>query len=162
MHIKNQKDFAAGLSFVAIGIAFAIGATEHTLRNGAHMGPGYFPLMMGIILAILGVLIAANAFGSDEEPVQKFGPVAWRPLFFIIAANVLFGALLGGVPALNIPSMGLIVAIFALTFVAMLGGRHFSLKSALVLSTILAAGSYLVFVYALSLTIQVWPAFITQ
>ena len=54
MKIKSQKDFFSGLMFTIVGAAFALGATTYTVGTGARMGPGYFPLMLGILLAILG------------------------------------------------------------------------------------------------------------
>ena len=52
MNIKSQKDFFSGLMFLVIGGAFALGATSYTLGTSARMGPGYFPMMLGVIMAI--------------------------------------------------------------------------------------------------------------
>ena len=54
MNIKSQKDFFSGLMFMGVGVAFAWGASSYTIGNGARMGPGYFPLALGVLLAILG------------------------------------------------------------------------------------------------------------
>ena len=90
------------------------------------------------------------------------GEIAWRPLVCILGANLLFGALLGGLPSIGFPSFGLVVAIFALTGVALLAdAASFNLRRMLVLSSILAAGSYGVFIGLLNLQLPVWPAFIT-
>src|SRR5512140_3156356 len=96
MKIKSQKDFYSGLMFMAVGLAFAWGATTYTIGEGARMGAGYFPLMLGLLLAALGafILFAAGVVGrEDGEPI---GAWVWRPRRFIIAANLLFGVLLGG------------------------------------------------------------------
>jgi hypothetical protein len=160
MAIKSQKDLCAGLIFTVTGAAFALGAREYEVGSAARMGAGYFPLMLGLILALLGLLITLQAVGGRREASGDIGPIAWKPLVFVIGANLLFGLLLGGLPGIGLPPMGLIVAIYGLTCAAMLAGQHFTLKSALVLGTVLAAGSYLVFVRLLGLTFQVWPAFI--
>jgi hypothetical protein len=160
MRIKSQKDFFAGLMFTAIGGAFAIGATTYTIGEGARMGPGYFPLMLGILLSILGLLIVMEALMVETEDGEKVGPWAWRPLGFIIGANILFGILLGGLPSIGLPPMGLIVAIFGLTFVAALAGDEFKAREVAVLATVLAVGSYLAFVLLLRLQFPVWPTFI--
>ena len=160
MRIKSQKDFWSGLMFMAIGIAFAWGATNYTIGDGARMGPGYFPLMLGILLAAIGVFTVFESLVVETEDGEPVGSIAWKPLFFIIASNVTFGILLGGLPRIGIPSMGLIVAIYVLTFVAALAGEEFKLKEVLVLATILAVISYLAFVVLLSLQFQVWPSFI--
>jgi hypothetical protein len=62
---------------------------------------------------------------------DKIGKWAWKPLFFILAANFTFGILLGGLPSIGIPAMGLIVGIYALTFIASLAGNEFNAKGCL-------------------------------
>ncbi len=42
---------------MVIGLAFAIGATNYTVGTGARMGPGYFPLILGVLMSILGTAI---------------------------------------------------------------------------------------------------------
>ena len=41
---------------------------------------------------------------------------------FIILANLVFGALIGGLPSIHLPPMGLVAAIYALTLVCLPGG----------------------------------------
>ncbi|MBA2962503.1 MULTISPECIES: tripartite tricarboxylate transporter TctB family protein [Ramlibacter] len=161
MKIKSQKDFVAGLMFTAVGIAFAWGATNYTVGNGARMGPGYFPLMLGILLAALGAIITFTALVVETENGDRIGSLAWKPLGFIIGSNILFGILLAGLPKLGVPAFGLIVAIYGLTFVAALAGDEFKAKEVAILATVLAIGSYLAFVVLLKLQFPVWPSFIT-
>ena len=160
MNIKSQKDFFSGLVFVIVGVAYAMGATNYKLGDGARMGPGYFPLLLGVLLAILGVVVMFKAMVVQTMDGDKIGKFAWRPLFFIIAANLSFGILLGGLPSIKFPSFGLIVAIYALVPIAALAGDEFKLKEVLVLATILAALSYFAFIYALKLQFPVWPSFL--
>jgi Tripartite tricarboxylate transporter TctB family len=161
MNIKSQKDFFSGLMFMAVGIAFAWGATTYKVGDGARMGPGYFPLMLGVLLAILGAVITFKAMVVETEGGDRIGAWAWKPLFFIITANLIFGVLLGGLPSFKIPAMGLIVGIYALTFIAAMAGEEFKFKEVLVLATVLAIISYLAFIVLLKLQFPVWPAFIT-
>lgn len=161
MRIKSQKDFWSGLMFMAVGIAFAWGATNYTIGEGARMGPGYFPLMLGVLLTALGGFIIFESMVVETEDGEPVGKWAWKPLGFVIGANLLFGVLLGGLPSIGIPAMGLIVAIFGLTFVAALAGDEFKVKEVLILAIVLAIGSYLAFIVLLNLQFQVWPTFIT-
>ena len=160
MKIKSQKDFYSGLMFMGTGIAFAWGATTYTIGEGARMGPGYFPLMLGILLTALGGFIVFEAVAietADGEPIGKF---AWRPLGFVIGANLLFGILLGGLPSIGWPALGMVVGIYGLTFVSSLAGDEFNIKEVAILATILAIGSYLAFIMLLKLQFQVWPSFV--
>lgn len=160
MGIKSEKDFWSGLVFIAVGIAFAWGATNYTIGDAARMGPGYFPLMLGILLAIFGVIVTLTALTVETVDGDKVGAFAWRPLFFIILSNLLFGVLLGGLPSIGLPYMGMIAAIIALTFIAAAAGDEFKFKEVLILSIILAVSSYLTFIVALKLQFPAWPAFI--
>ncbi len=160
MKIKSQRDFYSGVLFSAFGAAFAWGATTYNVGVGARMGPGYFPLVVGVLIAIMGIVITVKALTVDTEDGEPIGSIAWRPLIFIIGANLVFGALLVGLPSLGIPHMGLIVAIYALTFVASLAGDQFSFKGVSILATVLAIGSYIAFELALKLNFPIWPAFI--
>jgi hypothetical protein len=161
MDIKSQKDFFSGLLFMAVGAAFALGATQYTVGTGARMGPGYFPLMLGVLLALLGAVITFKALVVATQDGDKIGNWAWKPLFFIIAANLVFGVLLGGLPSIRMPAMGLIAAIYALTLIASLASEEFKLKEVLLLATVLAVMSYLAFNLLLKLQFPVWPAFIS-
>ena len=160
MKIKSQKDFFAGLMFSAVGVAFAWGATNYNIGEGARMGPGYFPLMLGILLTILGLIVSFQALVVETEDGEKIGSMAWKPLGFIIGANVLFGVCLGGLPAIGVPALGLIVGIIVLTYVAALAGDEFNFKEVTILAAVLCALSYFAFVYALKLQFPVWPSFI--
>ena len=161
MGIKSQKDFFCGLMFMLVGVAFAWGATNYKVGDGARMGPGYFPLLLGVLLAILGGVITFKAMVVETEDGDKIGNWAWKPLFFIIAGNLMFGLMLGGLPSIKFPSFGLIVAIYALTFIAANAGDEFKFKEVAILATILAVMSYLAFILLLKLQFPVWPAFIS-
>ena len=160
MNIKSQKDFFSGLLFIVVGGAFAYGATNYSVGTGARMGPGYFPLLLGIILALLGAVVTFKSLVVETPDGDKIGKWAWKPLFFIIASNLLFGVLLGGLPSVGIPPMGMVVAIFGLVVVSSMAGQSFKLKEVLILATVLAVMSYLAFVVLLKLQFPVWPSFI--
>jgi hypothetical protein len=147
--IKSQKDFFSGLMFMLVGGAFAWGATTYNVGTGARMGPGYFPLVLGVVLAILGAAITFKALVVETETGEKIGAWAWRPIFFVLGANLIFGVMLGGIPKLGLPPMGLIAGIYTLVIVASLAGERFKLRDVLILASILAVGSYMAFIVLL-------------
>ena len=161
MKLKSQKDFWAGIMYMAVGIAFAVGAKNYTIGTGARMGPGYFPLILGILLALIGAAVAFKGLTNGPKNGDPIGKWAWKQVVLILLANFAFGILLVGVPSLGIPAMGLIVAIYALVFIASAAGHEFRAKEVFILATILAVGSYIAFVWALNLQFPVWPSFIT-
>lgn len=162
MRIKSQQDFFSGLMFTAVGGGFAWGATQYNIGEAARMGPGYFPLMLGIVLALVGLVIIFESLVVETEDGEKIGKWAWKPLVFIIGANVVFGICLGGIRPLGIPALGLIVGIYALTFIASMAGDEHKTKEVIVLATVLAIISYLAFIVLLKLQFPVWPAFISR
>jgi hypothetical protein len=159
--IKSQRDFFAGLMFTVVGIAFAWGATTYNVGAGARMGPGYFPLMLGIVMTLIGLGIMFSGLVVETTDGEKVGAWAWKQLVYVLGANLAFGVLLGGLPSIGLPAMGLILAIYALTIISSLAGSHFKLRDVLILATVLAIGSYVAFIWALKLQIQVWPTFIS-
>jgi hypothetical protein len=159
--IKSQQDFFSGLMFTLVGGGFAWGATNYTIGTGARMGPGYFPLLLGIFLAVLGAFITFYSLVEHTEDGEPIGKFAWKPIGFILGANVIFGVLLAGLPSIGLPPMGLIAAIYALVIIASKAGDTFNLKEVLILGTILSVGSYLAFILLLKLQMPVWPTFIT-
>ncbi len=161
MNIKSQKDFFSGLMFIVVGGAFALGASTYTIGNGARMGPGYFPLVLGVLLAIIGIAVTFTSMVVETEDGDKVGKFAWKPLFFIIAANLVFGASIGGLPLIGLKPLGLIVGIYLLTYIASHAGEEHNVKEVAVLATILAALSYVAFIMLLKLQFPVWPAYFT-
>jgi hypothetical protein len=59
--IKSQKDFFSGLLFMGFGIAFGWGALGYKLGVAGRMGPGYFPLILGSLMTLLGGVITLKA-----------------------------------------------------------------------------------------------------
>jgi hypothetical protein len=159
--IKSQKDFFAGLMFAVVGVAFAWGASTYNVGNGARMGPGYFPLMLGMLMALIGLGVMFTSLTVETADGEPIGPWAWKQIVFILGANLAFGVLLGGLPSIGLPAMGMIIAIYALVLIASLAGHVYNVKHVLILATVLAIGSYCAFIWALKLQIQVWPTFIT-
>lgn len=147
--------------FLGTGVAFAWGATRYSIGEAARMGPGYFPFLLGILMALIGMVVSLKALGKSDTGSEKIGKWAWRPLSYVILANVVFGLLLAGLPAIHLPAFGMIPAIYALTFIASMAQAEWKFRPTLLLATALAIGSYLVFVLALKLQFPVWPDFIT-
>lgn len=151
MKIKSQRDFVSGLLFITAGIAFAWGATTYSFGSSARPGPGYFPLALGIILAVLGALVTFKALTIESHGGDRIGAIAWRPLVIILGSVLLFGFLL--------PRAGLALTAPILIAVASLAGGEFDWKEVLLLSVVLTVGSWAVFIKGLSLTLPLWPTF---
>jgi hypothetical protein len=54
------------------------------------MGPGYFPLVLAVVLVLFGALILFNAIKAGKDS-PSIGAIAWRGLLFILPAPIFFG-----------------------------------------------------------------------
>ena len=88
MKIKSQKDFWSGLMFVATGLGFAWGAQFYSFGTSARPGPGYFPLGLGLLLALLGALTLFEALTIETDDGEPVGAFAWKPLVTILAGRL--------------------------------------------------------------------------
>ena len=151
MKIKSQRDFWSGLMFVAVGLAFAWGATNYSFGQSARPGPGYFPLGLGVLLALLGAAVLFKALTIETEGGDPVGAFAWKPLGFIVATVAVFGWAL--------PHLGMVIALPILVVLAALAGDEFHWGEALLNAAILTVGSWVIFIWGLNLTIPLWPSF---
>ena len=146
MKIPKDKDFWAGLMFIAFGVGFAWVAQNYQMGTSVRMGPAYFPTLLGGLLALIGLWILIQSFIAPGGPVGKF---YFRPLILIVLATVLFGVLL--------KPLGLVLSLAVLVIVGAFGGFEFRWKEVTILYVVLAIFSVLVFVKGLGLPIPVWP-----
>ena len=93
MKVKNQQDFAAGLLFLSVGIACAVGASKHVMGSASDPGPGYFPVFLGGLIALLGAWILFFSLTLETDGGDPMGALAWRPLLVIVGVVVLSGVL---------------------------------------------------------------------
>lgn len=149
MEIKSPKDFWSGLMFVAFGLFFMVVARNYRMGTATSMGPGYFPTMLGGLMALLGGVIFFQSFVVRGQPVAA---MSFRPLFFIVLSLLLFGYL--------IEPIGTVFALALLIILSALAGHEFKLKEVLILSIALILFSALVFVKGLGLPFPLWPKFL--
>jgi len=134
-------DMLAGSTFVALGLAFALGGRTYGIGSTKAMGPGFVPFVLGVVLTVLGVVITAAAFRGgnphDREAAAERGPVPWVRGGMLVAGIVFFGATIEG--------LGLAPTLFVTTFVAALACRGVSPLKALGISvglTVLCLGIF--------------------
>jgi Tripartite tricarboxylate transporter TctB family len=118
---RAVPDILAGLIFVAFGLAFAITSLRYELGTPLRMGPGYFPLALGGILVLLGLLIVAKGFLSGADAEERLAGVPWRALVLIVAALLFFGLTvrgLGVVPTTAVTALLTALASYRTGFLA--------------------------------------------
>ena len=150
MKIKSQRDFVSGLMFVATGIGFAVGATNYSMGSSARPGPGYFPLILSVLMAILGCIVLFKSLTIETDDGDPIGAIAWRPLSVIVVSIAVFGFAL--------PRLGLVLTVPLLIVMVSVAGDEFKWVGVILNSIILTVFAWFVFVWGLKLTIPMWPA----
>jgi hypothetical protein len=140
--MEKPRDIAGGLVVMTIGTGFLMFGRELETGTSFHMGPGYFPTILSIVMIALGAVITLQAL---RGPLQEnsFGLLPWRGLAFIIGAPLAFGAILVG--------LGLAPAVLMVVLATAWASRYASLRSSLLLSIGLAAFCALLFIRLLGL-----------
>jgi putative tricarboxylic transport membrane protein len=143
-----KRDYYAGALMILLGLVTAHDGTTYPIGTLRQMGPGYFPLALGVLLIFLGVLIAATAVGAARAAAVGIEPHAQlRGWLCIIAGPILF-ILCGKVG-------GLMPATFACVFVSALGDRETTPKQAAVLAASVTAFGILLFSYLLKIPMPI-------
>ncbi|HET9534720.1 MAG TPA: tripartite tricarboxylate transporter TctB family protein [Mesorhizobium sp.] len=132
-----------GVIFVAVGLIFGYQSWNLEIGTAFRMGPGYFPLVLSIILILLGIVVFVQATRVAGEPV---GPIAWRGMLFILPAPIFFG--------LTVRGLGFVPSIFLTAMIAAFASSRMRPGMALLLSAGLTLFSVIVFSYALGLPFQ--------
>lgn len=143
--VRRSKSLFAGLIFIALALAFGISATSLSMGTAARMGPGYFPMMLAVLLAFLGILVAVEGIISGDEGPDR---TSLRSVVLVAGSVIAF--------ALSIESLGLVPAVALTSFLLSMADRQFRLVPSIAAALVLAVSSWLVFTLALSMP---WPAF---
>lgn len=158
--IKNLQDFLAGLFFLACGIGFGWAATRHPLGTAADMGPGYFPLLAGLLLGLLGALILFKALTFEALGGGRVARWGLGPLLRLLA-GLLWLALCAGPaqwpwvgPALaGLPTLGMVIGVGGLLFAVARGGGARAWWWSLLFAAVLC----LLWAGPIGLDVPLWP-----
>jgi hypothetical protein len=149
VRIRNPKDFWAGVLFVGFGTAAVVLGSRYNLGTAARMGPGYFPRILGMMLIVLGAIIALRGLRTDGVSIAAW---RWRPTLIVLGSVVLFG--------LIVNRAGLALSTIILIVLASSASSEFRWKEALLSGVVLAALAVAVFILGLKLQLPIWPTFL--
>ena len=142
-----SKDLLAGLIFVGFGLAFGYASLTYEVGHALRMGPGYFPLVLSVIIVALGaiILVQAAAAPPDETPI---GGAPWLALVLIMGGLIFFGFTVRG--------LGLVPALFVTTFVSAISSKQTGVVGALFIAAFLTVISVVIFVWSLGLPLRLF------
>lgn len=144
---RDYTDLIAGALLTIVGVAVALYAMRYQMGNSARMGPGYFPTVLGYLLAFLGVLVMLPALRRQGHLPE----VHWRPLLAILCGITGFG--------LTVRGFGIVPATFLLVGISVFAQHKVRLLHTLLLGVGLSVLGVLVFIEGLGVILPVfnWP-----
>lgn len=131
---RNWPDVAACLLIAAFGLAVAVAGFDYEVGTLTRMGPGFFPVMLGLLVFALAAGAAVEA--ARSEPTGFV--FRWRPLIFV-SLGVLAWALL-------IEDTGIIPSSFALVGISSMARSPFRPLSLVLLAVGLCLIGYFIFI----------------
>ncbi|MFL4967725.1 MAG: tripartite tricarboxylate transporter TctB family protein [Xanthobacteraceae bacterium] len=148
MNIRASKDFWAGIMFLSFAAVAVLAARGYAMGTAGRMGPGYFPMALGLVLGLLGLLIIARSVVAGSGAISG---LQLRPLLVLAGAVLTFGLL--------IERLGLVITLVVVVAASAVASRESRPLEVAALAATLAAFSVGIFVYALRLPLPVWPSF---
>lgn len=144
--IKGPKDVIAGTFFAVVGVALFTLSQDYRMGTAVSMGPGYFPALCGIALALLGIGAVIKGLTAREYDPIPDHPIV--PLILILLSIVSF--------ALLIERAGLVVATFVCLFFACFQRVFTRPLEVLAIFVVLTAFNIIVFVYLFEMTLPIF------
>ena len=139
----SLRDLLAGGIFVLAGAYFALEALNYEVGTPFRMGPGFMPLLLGAVLALLGLGVAAG--GWEKPDREKPLPPSWRGIVLIVGVVMFFGATIRG--------LGFIPVVFVSAFASALASRLNSPIFAALIAIGLTVLCTAIFVIGLGMTV---------
>jgi hypothetical protein len=143
---RDYQDLASGVILAAIGLAVAIYATaSYEIGSLRHMGPGFFPAVLGSFLALLGLVIALPAWARTGHAVR----IAWKEAGAVLVAILVFAS--------GLERLGLVPVTAVTVLIASLAAQDRRIGWRLGLAVVVTALSVAVFHFGLKMTTPLWP-----
>jgi Tripartite tricarboxylate transporter TctB family len=145
---RHNQDFWAGLMLIGVGAAAVVIARNYSFGTALRMGPGYFPSILGGLLALAGLYLVAKGLRGGEK---VGGGWSLRAMIVLPLSLVLFGLLM--------EHAGFVPALAVLIFGSAAAGSEFKLVEVALLTVLLTAACAVVFVWALGLPYPLFGSF---
>lgn len=143
---RSLPDVLAGAIFVLIGGLFVVGSLGYELGTPLRMGPGYFPLLVGSTVSVLGLAVLVKGLIAGEA--ISFGAIPWRAVVAIVVAVVFFG--------FAVQRLGFVPTSAVTALLTTLASRRVRPLVAVAVAAGLTAAATLIFVVGLQLRIPLW------
>ena len=141
---RDIHDIVGGLLMTAAGLFFAIYGSRYTMGTADRMGAGYFPIVLGWVLAVLGILVALPAWWRQGTGIT----VQWKNLIWCVASLLAF--------AVTLRTLGVVVAAFVASLLALVPSAM-GLRTRLIVCGVVTLLTVLIFPLGLQMILPIWP-----
>lgn len=143
---KDYRDILAGLLMLLIGLGVSWYANQHyEIGTLNRMGPGFFPVSLGLVLAVIGFFIALPALFRPGSPMK----IEIKTLILVTLSIAVFAA--------SLRTMGILFATSAAVLISSTADHELTWKGRIGIAVGVAALVWLVFIYGLSMVLPTWP-----
>jgi putative tricarboxylic transport membrane protein len=160
--VRGPRDFYGGLALIGLAIIALMASADLPGQSGFAFGPGTAPRIFATLLAVCGGIVALTGLLVEGPPVEKF---AFRGPSYVLVGILLFAGMIRGMDLSflhisgRIPSLGLVISTFVAFMVSIMGSTEMRWIESLLAAVGMTIFCVVLFVYALQLPFQLWPAF---
>ena len=148
--LMGKRDFYAGGLMVLLGLGIALKGSSYRAGTLMHMGPGFLPTALGVLLVLLGITIAAAGMSSStDQEDQNLLPAepqwwAWFCILMSPICFIFFGRYFGMIPAT-----------FSCVFIAALGDKNATWLGSVILAAVITVFGVALFSYFLQVPMPI-------
>ena len=151
--LVRKRDFYAGGLMLLLGLGVALKGSTYRAGTLMHMGPGFLPTALGIILVLLGLTIALGSLApaepghAEDQSILPAEPQWWAWFCILMSpiCFIFFGRYFGMAPGT-----------FACVFIAALGDKAKTLVGTIILSTVVTVFGVGLFSYFLQVPMPIF------
>jgi hypothetical protein len=144
----DLKDVLSGVLMIAAAAGFAwivLRPSGLSLGTARSMGPGYFPLMVSMILAALGLIMVVTSFGRATPAINI---VPLRSMILVLGAPVVFGAI--------VRPLGFVAAVACIVMISAWASYRMTVKWAVLTTIGMTIFCVVLFYYLLAMPVSLW------
>jgi putative tricarboxylic transport membrane protein len=146
IRVRNPQDLVAGLFFLTIAGGALWVAWDYPTGTAVRMSSGYFPRLLCLLLALIGLFVALRSLAVDGPALTA---VRLRPVLLVSAAVAVF--------AYSIQTLGLVLATVLITMIGGFASPQVRVLEMVAVATLLAVMATTIFIWGIGLPIPIWP-----
>jgi hypothetical protein len=139
----NMPELVGAFCVLLLGVAVLVIAKDYPLGSLSRMGTGYFPMILGSLLLLLGVALVFEVARSTQQVVVR---IPFRPILMVGLGVITFAYL--------VEPAGLVPATCALVVLGSLAESPFRPLTTACIAVVMSAIGVLLFVKALGLPLS--------